>query len=69
MVSLIECLFNTQIQKKGLPMADTENKSLLEQVRDIQASINVELDYNADASDDIETPEMAAEGKGKSMLK
>lgn len=66
MVSLIECLFNTQIQKKGLPMADTENKSLLEQVRDIQASINVELNYDADDSDDIETPEMAAEGNGKS---
>ena len=68
MVSLIEYLFNTQIQKKGLPMADTENKSLLEQVRDIQDSVNVELNLGDDASGDVEVPEQAAEGKGKSMF-
>ena len=49
-------------------MADTEGKSLLEQVRDIQASVNVELNLGDEASDDVEVPEQAAEGKGKSMF-
>ena len=47
-------------------MPYTENKSLLEQVRDIQAGVNVELDLGDEASDDVEVPEQAAEGKGKS---
>ena len=48
-------------------MAETENKSLLEQVRDIQASVNVELNLGDDTSLDVDVPEQAAEGKGKSM--
>lgn len=47
-------------------MAETGNKSLLEQVRDIQANVNVELDLGDEASLDVDTPEMAAEGNGKS---
>lgn len=49
-------------------MADTENQpSLLQQVRDIQASVNVELGLDDDDNDHISVPEQAAEGKGKSM--
>lgn len=47
-------------------MAENTTNSLLEQVRNIQANVNVELDLGDEASDDVEVPEQAAEGKGKS---